>query len=60
MYRNKADTVRIAAQATGFSASVIDKTYEVVLMQKRLSQSTMVSKTNDSPTPLPKCSRSGS
>jgi hypothetical protein len=35
MYQNKADTVRVAAKATGFSASVIDKTYEVVLVQNR-------------------------
>jgi hypothetical protein len=35
MYQNRADTVRIAAKATGFSASVIDKTYEVLLGQNR-------------------------
>jgi NitT/TauT family transport system substrate-binding protein len=35
MYQNKADTVRIAARATGFNASVMDKTYEVVLAQNR-------------------------
>ena len=35
MYQNKADTVRVAAKATGVSASVIDKTYEVVLAQNR-------------------------
>jgi ABC-type nitrate/sulfonate/bicarbonate transport system substrate-binding protein len=35
MYHNKTDTVRIAAQATGFSARVIDKTYEVVLLQNK-------------------------
>lgn len=35
MYHNKADTVRIAAQATGFSPGVLDKTYEVVLVQNK-------------------------
>ncbi len=31
-YQNRADTVRIAAKATGFNAGVIDKTYEVLLV----------------------------
>lgn len=35
MYDNRADTVRIAAKATGFGASVIDKTYDVVLVQNK-------------------------
>jgi NitT/TauT family transport system substrate-binding protein len=36
MYHNRADTVRIAAKATGFSASVVDKTYEVLLVQNKV------------------------
>jgi NitT/TauT family transport system substrate-binding protein len=32
MYQNRADTVRIAAKATGFNAGVIDKTYEMLLV----------------------------
>ncbi len=35
MYHNKADTVRIAAKATGFNAGVIDKTYEVLLVKNQ-------------------------
>jgi NitT/TauT family transport system substrate-binding protein len=31
MYQNRADTVRVAAKATGFNAGVIDKAYEVLL-----------------------------
>jgi NitT/TauT family transport system substrate-binding protein len=36
MYQNRADTVRIAAGATGFNAGVIDKTYEVLLVRNRV------------------------
>src|SRR6266446_987777 len=36
MYQNRPDTVRIAAKATGFSASVIEKTYEVLLVQNKV------------------------
>jgi NitT/TauT family transport system substrate-binding protein len=36
MYQNRADTVRIAAKATGFNAGVIDKTYEVLLVNNRV------------------------
>jgi ABC-type nitrate/sulfonate/bicarbonate transport system substrate-binding protein len=36
MYHDKAETVRIAAKATGFSASVIDKTYELLLVNNKV------------------------
>jgi NitT/TauT family transport system substrate-binding protein len=36
MYRNRADTVRIAAKATGFNEGVIDKTYEVLLVNNKV------------------------
>jgi NitT/TauT family transport system substrate-binding protein len=36
MYQNRAETVRIAAQATGFSAAVIDRTYEVLLVRNQV------------------------
>jgi NitT/TauT family transport system substrate-binding protein len=36
MYQNRTDTVRIAAEATGFNAGVIDKTYEVLLVRNRV------------------------
>jgi NitT/TauT family transport system substrate-binding protein len=36
MYQNRADTVRIAAEATGFNAGVIDKTYEVLLVRNQV------------------------
>jgi NitT/TauT family transport system substrate-binding protein len=36
MYQNRADTVRIAAKATGFSAGVIDRTYGVLLVNNRV------------------------
>lgn len=35
MYHNRADTGRIAAKATGFSARGIDKTYDVVLAHNK-------------------------
>jgi NitT/TauT family transport system substrate-binding protein len=36
MYQNRADTVRIGAKATGFNAGVIDKTYEVLLVNNKV------------------------
>jgi ABC-type nitrate/sulfonate/bicarbonate transport system substrate-binding protein len=36
MYQNRADTIRIAAKATGFNEGVIDKTYEVLLVHNRV------------------------
>jgi NitT/TauT family transport system substrate-binding protein len=36
MYQNRAGTVRIAAEATGFTAGVIDKTYEVLLVRNQV------------------------
>jgi NitT/TauT family transport system substrate-binding protein len=36
MYENRTDTVRIAAKATGFSASVIDRAYEVLLVSNQV------------------------
>jgi NitT/TauT family transport system substrate-binding protein len=36
MYQSRADTVRIAAKATGFNAGVIDKTYEVLLVNNKV------------------------
>jgi ABC-type nitrate/sulfonate/bicarbonate transport system substrate-binding protein len=36
MYQNRGDTVRIAAKATGFSASVIDRAYEVLLVSNQV------------------------
>ena len=36
MYQNRADTVRVAAEATGFNAGVIDKTYEVLLVRNQV------------------------
>jgi NitT/TauT family transport system substrate-binding protein len=36
MYQNKAETVRIAAKATGFKASVIDKAYDVLLVNNKV------------------------
>ena len=36
MYQNRADTVKIAAEATGFNAGVIDKTYEVLLVRNQV------------------------
>jgi NitT/TauT family transport system substrate-binding protein len=36
MYENRSETVRIAAKATGFNASVIDRTYEVLLVQNKV------------------------
>jgi NitT/TauT family transport system substrate-binding protein len=36
MYENRADTVRVAAKATGFNADVIDKAYEVLLVHNQV------------------------
>jgi hypothetical protein len=36
MYQYKADTIRIAAKATGFSIAVIDKTYERLLVNNTI------------------------
>jgi NitT/TauT family transport system substrate-binding protein len=36
MYQNRSDTVTIAAKATGFSASVIDRAYEVLLVSNQV------------------------
>jgi NitT/TauT family transport system substrate-binding protein len=36
MYENRADTVRIAAQATGFSVGVIDRAYQVLLVNNKV------------------------
>ncbi|ARV61495.1 hypothetical protein BZZ01_25230 [Nostocales cyanobacterium HT-58-2] len=36
MYQNKAETVKIAAKTTGFDASVIDKTYDVLLEKNKV------------------------
>ena len=36
MYQNRSDTVRIATRATGFNASVIDKAYEVLLVNNKV------------------------
>ena len=36
MYQNRADTVRIAAEATGFNTGVIDKAYEVLLVRNQV------------------------
>jgi NitT/TauT family transport system substrate-binding protein len=36
MYQDRSGTVSIAAKATGFSTSVIDKTYEVLLVQNKV------------------------
>jgi NitT/TauT family transport system substrate-binding protein len=36
MYQNRADTVSIAAKATGFNAGVIDKAYEVLLVNNKV------------------------
>jgi NitT/TauT family transport system substrate-binding protein len=36
MYQNRSDTIRIAATATGFSASVIDRAYEVLLVRNQV------------------------
>jgi hypothetical protein len=36
MYQNRSDTVRIATKATGFSAGVIDRAYEVLLVSNQV------------------------
>ena len=36
MYQNRAGTVRIAAEATGFNVGVIDKAYEVLLVRNQV------------------------
>jgi NitT/TauT family transport system substrate-binding protein len=36
MYQDKAETVRIAAKATGFNASVIDTAYDVLLVNNKV------------------------
>ena len=36
MYQHKADTIRIAAKATGFTVGVIDKTYERLLVNNTI------------------------
>jgi NitT/TauT family transport system substrate-binding protein len=36
MYQNRSGTVSVAAKATGFNVSVIDKTYEVLLVQNKV------------------------